>query len=245
MKKSNAYLFPRKYRPLFPRWAIWWGMSPKTILAALGIIRNNNNENETIHQKLDVCPCLLYGSLLHFTTAFRLVRVPMPPRSDLWVAANTLRGNWGTPYSLNQCKSVSIRGEIIFCYELRASSIEHPASSNLQSSTHCVSAKIKFLQKIFKPPYSLSHNNLSFLHTLAVLHNWHFFQPECACPPHYRGTLYPHIGSKVCYGRFVLVIKISAIRILARRRRVNFGFRVSDFEFLAEIRSLISFKFLL
>ena len=46
------------------------------------------------------------------------------------------------------------------------------------------------------------------------------------------------------YEIFVLVIKISAIRILARRRRVNFGFRVSDlsairvadFEFLAEIR---------
>ena len=77
------------------------------------------------------------------------------------------------------------------------------------------------------------------------------------------------IGSKMCYGRFVLVIKISAIRILARRRRVNFGFRVSDlpalevsflesanggsavasakadFEFFTEIRNSISFKSLL
>jgi hypothetical protein len=57
----------------------------------------------------------------------------------------------------------------------------------------------------------------------------------------------------MCYGSFVLVIKISAIRILARRRRVNLGlvrllfggFRYSDLGFFTEIRSPITFKSLL
>jgi hypothetical protein len=60
----------------------------------------------------------------------------------------------------------------------------------------------------------------------------------------------------MCYGSFVLVIKISAIRILARRslpairlagRNLCYfsAIRVADFDFFAEIRSSITFKSLL
>jgi len=113
--------------------------------------------------------------------------------------------------------------------------------AKFQSKTQGSVKKIPKPQKIFQLPYPLFHNNLSFLCVLTVLHNWRFFQPKCASPPHIGGySISPHGISH--FRSFVLVIKISAILILARRRRVNFGLRYSDLGLFCSLQEPNSFS---
>jgi len=96
-------------------------------------------------------------------------------------------------------------------------------------------------QNFLQSPYPLFHNNLSILCVLGVLGGLHFFRIKHASPPHIGGySISPHGISH--FRSFVLVIKISAILILARRRRVNFGLRYSDLGLFCSLQEPNSFS---